>query len=588
MDTFNIFGQIRSELDDFFTGKVKIAETVTHDGKRKGGFKYSQWDTLQNIEFVDNSKFITGDKDSEGQTKFFLNTASFRKEVASKNIALGVKNFNFVPEEGQPDEPVIVARKKFRKWSKDADLSDKINETEDRFPKYGTIVGKKCGKTVEIVPLLKLRNQQDAKSLNEAEYVIIEHNDLSRHEIEEYPDWDISKLDLAWNGKVTAFERYGRVPLEFYNKHAVAQKTGKDTDSVYCMVIATLEKGADKLEKGAVLFVEEVEDPFIEKHYARQDGRWLGIGEIEKQIDNQAARNMIFNLRKKALAWSAKNIFQYADDTLVNNLVTQVKDGDVLKISQANNGFTRVDTTNKAISDFNSLDTLVEENSNQRSFTFEVATGESMASGTPFRLGALLGDSVNSYYKKKREQLGLFWKEIVMDFMIPQWETETEKEFIEGVLDTEEGFDELRRSKRELLVTDAIVNAVITSKQGEPIDIESIKNDVDVKLSKINRDYYKMTKQEIKLLKYRLDLDLTGESVDLPKKIETLTNFWTTQMKQGDTEGANITMRRILMLAGEKMPRTAVKAPNMEMPNTMPTAPMAPMNPNMTPNIPMQ
>ena len=197
MDTFNIFDQIRSELDDFFNTKIKIAETVDPNGKRKGGFKYSQWETLQNIEFVDNSKFITGDKDSEGQTKFFLNTASFRKDVASKNIALGVKNFNFIPEEGQPEEPVIIARKKFRKWAKDNELAEKINDTEDRFPKYGTIVGKRCGKSIEIVPLITIRNQQDAKCLNDADYVILEHNDMGRHEMEEYPDWDLTRLDLS-------------------------------------------------------------------------------------------------------------------------------------------------------------------------------------------------------------------------------------------------------------------------------------------------------------------------------------------------------------------------------------------------------
>ena len=560
METFNIFGQIRGELDYFFNKKIKIAETILPDGKRKGGYYYSQWETLQNIEFVDNSKFITGDKDSEGQTKFFLNTASFRKEVASKNIALGVKNFNFVPEEGQPEEPVIIARKKFRKWAKDNELSEKINETEDRFPKYGTIVAKRCGDEIEIVPLTKLRNEHDAKCLDDSKFVIEEHAEMDISEMEEYPDWDLTQLDLKWNETVTVYERYGRVPIEFFNNHSKTQKPEKKNGSVYCMVIATLDKGVDG--GGAVLFIEETESPYIEKHYAKQDGRWLGIGEIEKQIDNQAARNMIFNLRKKALAWSAKNIFQYGDDTLVNNLVMQVKDGDVLK-STPNSRFERVDTTNKANVDFNSIDSLVENNSNQRSFTFEIATGETMPSNTPFRLGAILDNSVSKYYDKKREQLGLFWKQIVFDFMIPQWIEETEEEFIEGVLDTEEGFDELRRAKRELLITQGIVNAVLASKHGEEIDVEAIKNEVDDKLSKINRDYYKMTKKEIKDLKYRLDLDITGESIDMPKKMETLTNFWSTQMKEGDIEGAKATMRRILMLAGEKMPASSKSSKQM-------------------------
>jgi hypothetical protein len=326
-NNFNIFQQVKEELDDFFTQKVKIGSAVV-DGITKGGFDYSQWETIENIEFVDNSKFINGEKDKEGQTKFYLNTASFRKEVASKNIDIDVKNFNFVPEEGQPEYGAIIARKKFKRWAKDNGLSDKINDTVDRFPKYGTIVAKRIGKELEIIPLSKLRNQQDAKCLEDASYVIEEHTDLNIHELIEYKDWDLSDLKLKWNDKTTVYERYGFVPASFYKSKG--GKSDKDDDeAVYCLTVVTLDKSKDGKTGGALLFMEETECPYVERHYARQDGRWLGIGEIEKQIDNQAARNMVFNLRKKGLAWASKNVFGSSDDTLVNNLSMQVRDGDV-------------------------------------------------------------------------------------------------------------------------------------------------------------------------------------------------------------------------------------------------------------------
>lgn len=564
MQTFNIFQQVRDELDDFFTEKVKISSAMI-DGQVNGGFDYSQWDTLQNIEFVDNSKFITGEKDAEGQTKFFLNTASFRKEVASKNIDIDVKNFNFIPEDGQAEYGAIIARKKFKKWAKDNGLSDKINDTVDRFPKYGTIVAKKVGKDIEIIPLGKLRNQQDAKSLEDATYVIEEHTDLNMHELEEYKDWDTSNLKLKWNERVTVYERYGLVPASFYKSHG-GKSDIEDDKSVYCVCIVTLDKSKKGKTGGELLFIEETECPYIERHYLRQDGRWLGIGEIEKQIDNQAARNMVFNLRKKSLAWGSKNVFGSSDDTLVNNLSMQVRDGDVLKLSNPN-ALWRVDTSNRSSADYNSTDQLIEENSNQRSFTFEVATGESMASGTPFRLGALLGNSVNTYYDKKRETLGLFWKDIVINMMIPMWLRETEEEFVEGVLDTEDGFDELRRAKRDRMITNAIIERVIA---GEPVDVDLIKQQADEGLAKVTRDFYTMTKDEVKNLKYRIDLDITGESVDIPRKIESLTTLYQTQMQSGQVDQANETLRRIMMLVGEKSPTQAPQM-GMNQPTQMPT-----------------
>lgn len=573
MENFNIFGQVKSELKDFFEKKIKIGSAVV-DGKEIGGYEYSQWELLQTIEYMDNSKFLSGDRDSEGQQKFYLNMATFRRETASKNIDIDVSNFKFIPEEGSSEFSSIIARKKFRKWAKDRGLSKLLNESVDRFPKYGTIVMKRVGREVEIVPLLKLRNQQDAKSLEDASYVIVEHSNLQRHELEEKKGWDLTQLDLKFNDTLTVYERYGYVPRSLLKSEDGEVKTDSD-ERVYAVAIIAL----DHVKKGggAILFIEETDCPFIEEHYSRQDGRWLGIGEMEKQIENQAARNMVFNLRKKSLAWSVKNIFQTQDDTIINNLVKEVRDGDVLKVSTPN-GIYRVDTVNRAAGDYNSMDQLIEENSNQRSFTFEAATGEAFKSGTPFRLGALLTNSVNSYYDKKKEQLAIFWKDVILNYWIPTWEKETEEEFIEGVCDTEEGYEELRGAKKELIKAQAIIRAIIEGAEVEPEGLELL---ADTTLKNAKTDYYRMTKDELKNMKYRFDIDITGESIDVAQKVETLTTLYQAQAQMGDIEGAKATIKRIMILTGEKIPKASSSNVNMAQqgmggtPTQMPTGEQA-------------
>lgn len=556
METFNIFTQTKADLNDFFNKKIKIASAVV-DGVEKGGYEYSQWELLQAIEFMDASKFISGERDSEGQQKFYLNMASFRREVASKNIDFDVKNFLFIPEEGQSEYGAIIGRKRFRKWAKDEGLARKINDTVDRFPKYGSLVMKAVGKDIEVVPLLKLRNQQDAKSLAEASYAIIEHNGMKKHELKKHKDWKIDNIELKMSENITIYERYGYVPRDLLNADSKGISTNTD-DLVYAMAIIALDKTKDK--SGAVLFIEETESPFIEIHYSQQDGRWLGIGEMEKQIENQAARNMVFNLRKKSLAWSSKNIFGSLDDTVAKNLVRDVKDGDILKLSTAN-GMFRIDTTNKANADYNGIDSQIEENSNQRSFTFEVATGEALPSGTPFRLGAMLGNAVNSYYDKKREQLGIFWKDVVFKFMLDKWIKDTPEEFIEGVCDTEEGFEELRLAKKNWAVARLFIRNIVA---GKDIDFDALNQEVDKRFATMQRDYYRMTREETKALKYRFDIDITGESVDIPKKIETFTSLYQSQLQSGDIEGAKATLKKIMIFAGEKMPVSTTQ-PNVMM-----------------------
>jgi len=294
---FNIFAQLKEELDDFLTKKIKIGGG-DKNAKRKP-YEFSQNDTVEVIDYYTNSKFELGDRDSDGQQKFFINEVSFRKDVAVKNIDKDVKNYSFIPEEDQAEYGAIFLRKMFRKWTKKSDKEGNVygeimNEMVESFCKYGSVVVKKVGKNVELVPLQKLRNDPRAKSLKTARYVILEHSGLNQEELSLYPDWDISQLDLKWNSEVDVYERYGFVPLDWYKEYK-KEKIEKGDDTKSIKVVAMLAPDADaKTPEGKVLFCEEADSvELLEAHYERQYGRWLGIGEVEKQFENQKIRNGI-------------------------------------------------------------------------------------------------------------------------------------------------------------------------------------------------------------------------------------------------------------------------------------------------------
>jgi hypothetical protein len=242
-------------------------------------------------------------------------------------------------------------------------------------------------------------------------------------------------------------------------------------------------------------------------------------------------------------------------------LVREVKDGDILKISTPN-GVTRIDTTNRASGDFNSIDTLVTDNANQRSFTFEVATGEQLKSNTPFRLGALQSEEVNKYFSGKRERLGLLLTKIVTDFKIPQFEKELDDEITIAVFANDEEFDKLRGAKKNVLKGQLAVQKVLKG-DFEGINNEQLDSEINTGLSNKEMDTYTITKDDIKNLKYTVAVETTGESIDIPQKMETLVTLYTSLAQVQDPR-AEIILKKIMTLAGEKLPEKPAQMPNMQ------------------------
>lgn len=539
---FNIYSQVQDELDDFFKESIKISGTKNDNNV---GYDFSQKDTLNLINFVGASKFEKGDKDTNGNQKIYLNSSTFRADVASKQIDIDLKDILLVPDDYNDKYKTLLVRKMFKNFAKDTGFSVDLNEMVELFPFYGSLVVKKIKKDFEIVPLSILRNQQDAKSLNTASYVILEHN-MKVWEAQQMPNWDLSGMELEWDSDITVYERYGRVPAKFFD--AEADET-ESVDTVSFIVLDAKKKKTDV--GGCMLFIEKLtKRPFKEVHWKRRHGRWLGVGEIENNFENQKARNLVTNLRLRSLQWSSKQIFQTQDEEVVNNLVKDIKDGDVLLVSGAG-GITPVNNQTKALADYQAFDTLIEDNSNQKSFTFEVATGEEMKSGTPFRLAVVLSNAVNSHFNLKREKLSLFLKEILYEFVFPNFEQDTFDRMKEYMAEGEDGYNDLidivaNIKTNEFIKQSALIQGKLPTKEEVIAFMDKVKA----------RGFaeFKLPKGFAKSLKYAVDIVVSGETVDVEKKIETLTNLYTALSQAQDPRAEKI-LEKIIVLAGEDMPK---------------------------------
>lgn len=594
MHTFDIFGQIAKEIKSFEQDYIHIAGVKGDDSNRylqKGnnGYQFSQYQLLNIIDLYYNSKFETGEIDSEGQRKLFLNICAFRADVASKMVDLDTKDFVFIPDNSDSKWGAFFIQKEFKDWAKRNYLGELINDTVENYPKYGTVVIKKCGKTLERVPLRNLYNQQDAKDLQSARFVIEIHRDMTLDEMNEYPDWDTSGLDLDYGKTTTVYERYGTVPLKFYNEY-VGKSTPDSQDDenidVVCICTLTPKEEGQKGDTGTILYMEKItERPYLEVHWKKQDGRWLGIGEVENQLENQISRNMIANLRRRALLWSSKKVFQSPDDTLPKNLVRNVKDGDVIRI-MPNGNITQVDMSSREIGEFQSTEEIWEKNSDQKSFTYESATGESMPSGTPFRLGVILSNAVNSHFGMKKEKLGLFWKRIITEFVFDIFKKENSKKHTLTMFGTEKGINDLRA-----LAVDIEMNKRLTDwAMGETdkvYDWEAVKKGLQDTYQNKSHLFVEIPDSFYDDIKHHIELVITGEEIDVASDISSLTTLYQTMLQSGDPRAEQV-LQEIFALRGKNLEAMIGKKPEPQPQQQMPQQAQQPQLPTNQPQAPQQ
>ena len=565
MQNFSIGTQIDKELSDFRTKKVRMASLQHNDNlrylkKEPEGYYFNQADTVTMIDLYWNSKFETGRIDKQGQRKIFMNVGKFRTEVSAKQVDIDVKDFKFLPDDYADPWTAYFLQKDFKEWTKDTYFGELVNQCVDNFPKYGSIVLKKVGKEIKFVPLQNLYNEQTADSLDTASYVIEEHPAMRLWEVNDMPNWNRDGLEMRFDETMDVYERYGHVPVSWLKK-ANDETPAKGDDDIYvdALVICGKTKNSKNTKQGwHIFFADEISKrPYREAHWNKQHGRWLGCGTMEDLIENQQAKNIIINLVKRSLQWSSKRIGQTANsDVAAKNLARDVQDGEILEVG-ANGTITEVNLSSKTNADFSAFLGEWEKNADQKAFTYEVATGESLPSGTPFRLGVILSNAVNSFFGLKREKLGLFLKRAVGDFLVPQFLKDmSDEERVITMFSDEPGFEALKQAAMDHVRSEA---ARLTMLSGEPVDA-SIIEEVAQPFEEVKTLFFKLPANYYKEAKFKFDFTVTGEEVDVQAKIETLKTLYQIMAQQGDPRAEKV-LERISALSGENLATFGPKPP---------------------------
>lgn len=576
---YDLIKQIRGEISDFYSKRIPITVIPEEQQQGRGEFTYefSQRETVGLIDLYYNSQFRSGKYDSEGRQKIFLNVGKFRTDVAEMQIDIDIADYRFLPDSSDLWSPWLMSRD-FHQWAEDHDFGQTINSFGADLPRYGTCVSKRVGDDVMRTPIGRIFNTQNAESLKKAALgggYAGEALNMSPYEMEAYPDWNLDGLDKEVLEKGGVYERYGLIcPAQI----KLSQDKTPDLDDwdEWFPGVAVLATDIEKKDKnGALVFAEKIDEkdfPYEEAHWQRQDGRWLGIGEMENQFQNQLAANVSTHLRQKSMYWAAKRMWTSTDDAVANNLAKEVADGAVIKVAP-NGQITPVNTQTQHLGDFNSFDNRIEANADKTSFTYEAATGESPKAGTPFSLQVQLDRTLQKHYGKKRENFGLFLKRAFFNHTVDIFKKQTRKQHTLTFAYTDDDAELLREAMVLAQVNDRKLKNLLAGKVKSKAELEA---DIREELSRSPYLIVDIPDSHYDNAKYHTKLILTGEEQNVGADMQTMVTLWQSLQQAGDPRAEKV-LARILAYSGSNLHLLAGSRP------AQPAAPAASVSPVSSP-----
>jgi hypothetical protein len=476
--------------------------------KANPSFAPHQKDILELIDYYWMNRYRDGDTDSTGFKKAFFNVITPPSEVASKMIDLDTKDIRIKAVEGQSYYPAWLFGKDLKVWMKDKKnnygktFGQFLNEIVYKYPKYGHLIAKKAKDTVHLVNLQNLSNKEDGGFILESDLIVEEHQ-YTPYQIRRQ-GWDKKKVEKA----IEKYEKDGVIK--------VLEAHGDCGSDKYNYFI--LPKDADNDE---IIFYDnkEREDLYKELKFDDIPGRAMGRGMPERLFEAQIAKNQQENWLRSGQRWSSKHIFQTRDDTMAKNLITQIENGDVLTVLSE---ITAVPVEERNLPAYNWLDNKWDKHIQEMSFAYNQVRGERPPSGTPLGTSILQTNMAVQYYDLKREELGMFIKDILYDWIIPSFKSQKNKRHELMLGEFEE--DELDKM-RNLILTNKANQAILryiakNMRLPSARDAEVLKAIEKEKLLKSRG--IQIPDKFYENLKYKIDIIITNEQIDVASRLTTL------------------------------------------------------------------
>ncbi len=522
--TKSIFKTIESEIKSYQDESVDLAE----------GVSFSQYKLVKRISLYENQQYPKGKLDSQGDYKYWFDIITPRVNSEVKNIDFDSGNILLYSESFKDRLAVYLSNLSLGQWLKTTGQGEELNDSVEEFSALGNVVWKKVSGGYERVDLKNFYViNQTAKTLKETP--VIERHQLTQSDLRKKEVWkNIDEvIKNCGNKQFSATEKSSTTNTtnpyyEIYERNGeiserqlfeAQDKDGGDEDKFVLakIIVAGLNRSNSKSIRYC-LFAEKISDmPYREAHRGRYKGKWWREGMYEILFDCQTRANQLGNQIAKGLEWASKTIFRTSDDTFVQNILTDLRSGDILRARDFSQVDVRMQGLDQMMVDWNRNIQVADQLAN----SYEVIQGQTMPSNTPFKLGSLLDQNANKLFDFLREKLAIGFQRLIEDWIIPDLMKDLRSKKVIDLTNSEENLKEFYQ-----MVSNAwyLKNLPILPPHSPEI-AQTLKESKLIQLMEDKKAEIEIVKGFWDSFKPRVKVVITGENVRLAAEMESLFSF---------------------------------------------------------------
>jgi hypothetical protein len=525
-------GQIEREIKQYLTETVSVG----------GNFDYSQYKLTRRIALFENHVYPSGKFDSQGNYKYWFDIQTPRIDGEVKNIDFNSRDVKVYSPRKSDELPCIITNLKLAEWMRENGQAEEINSAIEEGAGWGNVLWKKVKKTYERVDLRNLYViNQTAECVDETP--IIERHQMIQSDLRAMSRvWDNVKDAIEKCGtetyKATAdgqakdsttphynvYERNGEFSVKDLKEvHGEKPADGDEDKFVFGKVIAVGTVATDGgVTIDYILFAKDMpgksnSDIYEEYHRGRYKGRWFREGLYELLFDVQVRANEIGNQIAQGLAFAAKKIGRSKDKLIIQNVMTDMRNGDIIRSEDLQWLDMRMDGFDQLANEYNRLIQIANAIANSQ----EIIQGQQLNAGTPLGLGQLYDQNANKLFTFIRQKLAIPFAAIFDKSLIPQFVKEMQAE---DVLRLTGDADMLKRLI-ELVVEDWYITNLVAIGPHTLDQAQALKQQKVEELTKRPQILMKGVGDLFKDFAPHAFVDITGEGLNLNADLQTLSSF---------------------------------------------------------------
>ncbi|KKL85289.1 hypothetical protein LCGC14_1956210, partial [marine sediment metagenome] len=537
----SLFTRMETEITNYRARKIELSE----------GVFFSQYRTIQRIYKFKN-RDLSGSKLNEDLSyNYYFDITAPRADSETKNLRFDTKHILVFSQNPRGDFPaVFISNAMIKKWMSENGEDDKLKASIEEFTANGNIGFKKVAGGYEAVDALNTSvTNQKAETVDDTD--LIERHELTASQIMAMDGWDegakeetIKELgnkmfkatEYTTQVETTAkryevFEFTGEISEFEFNELSEGNEEGDKNKYILAKVIvAGLRSQGESggTNKKYTLFAEELSgvmsDHYLYAHRGKYEGRFWRVGMYELLFDHQIRANEIGNQLARGLDWASKVVFKSSDSRVLQNIRADLDNGDVVIADDLDQVEVRMQGMDQLIADWNRL--IADANS--LSHSTEVVTGESLPSGTPFRLGALLDQNAGKMFVLLRQKITLPYRRVFKDWVLKDLLKDLKSKDIFNLTGDAEVVDQLRMIMVE---TWYIENLVAMGPHNKAV-ADAIKEEKMEELKQVDPTI-ENSKEIWEGVFKRLFITITGENSDMADNIQDIVNLLSLEKDPG-------------------------------------------------------